>query len=132
MASGRRRILVVDDEPGLQRLVQRRAEAAGFEVLQAATGAEGLALAASENPDLILLDQHLPDANGVDLLSRLKADPRTTHIPVVAWSGSDAAESEVASLRAGAASYFEKTELRGLMARISELLRSAGTVQRPK
>jgi len=120
----KRRILVVDDEAGLQKLMRRHAERQGLEVLQAVTSAEGLAEAIAGKPDLILLDLHLPDGNGLELLSKLKTDPRTTSIPVVAWSGSDAAESESEVLSAGAAAYFDKTALEALMRKIVELLNS--------
>ena len=119
---GKRRILVVDDEAGLQKLVRRHAERQGLEVLEAVTSAQGLAEAIAGKPDLILLDLHLPDGDGIALLEKLKTDPRTANIPVVAWSGSDAEESEVEVLRAGATAYFDKSDLKPLMRRIAELL----------
>jgi DNA-binding response OmpR family regulator len=118
----KRRILVVEDESALQTLVRRRAERAGMDVIEAATSAQGFALATAEKPDLILLDLHLPDGSGVALITQLKTDPRTTSIPIVAWSGSDALESEAKVIRAGAAAYFEKTDVRLLISRIVELL----------
>jgi two-component system, cell cycle response regulator DivK len=120
-----RRILVVEDESSLRTLFRRRAERAGLHVLDAVSRAQGIALAALERPDLILLDLHLPDGSGLVLLQQLKADPRTSHIPVVAWSGSDAQESETAVLRAGAAAYFKKTDLKALVNRIVELTQRA-------
>jgi two-component system, cell cycle response regulator len=116
-----RRILVVEDESTLRALFRRRAEHAGLHVLEAATSAQGIALAAIERPDLILIDLHLPDGSGIELIERLKADPRTARIPVIGWSGSDAEESEADVVRAGAAAYFEKTNLKGLIIKIVEL-----------
>jgi two-component system, cell cycle response regulator len=116
-----RRILVVEDESTLRSLFRRRAERAGLHVIEAVTCAQGIALAAVERPDLILVDLHLPDGSGLELIEQVKADPRTARIPVVAWSGSDAEGSEAAVMRAGAAAYFEKRDLKGLVSRIVEL-----------
>ncbi len=113
---------MVDDEVGLQRLVRRRAEREGLEVAEAGTAAEGFVLATTTSPDLILLDLHLPDENGIKLLARLKADPRTLRIPVIAWSGSDAIEGELAAFKAGAAVYLDKSDLRNMMEKILEVL----------
>ncbi|HKY34466.1 MAG TPA: response regulator [Polyangiaceae bacterium] len=120
-----RRILVIEDVMELQRLFRRRAEREGLEVIAAFTCAEGLALASSVAPDLILVDLHLPDGDGLDLVRRLRADDRIAHAPVAVWSGSDATGSELDALRAGASAYFEKTDLKKMMKRILELL-SAG------
>jgi two-component system cell cycle response regulator DivK len=116
-----RRLLVVEDEVGLQKLVRRRAERDGWNVVQAFTSAEGLALAASCTPEVILIDLHLPDGNGVHLVSHLKADVRTAHIPVVVWSGSDVVEGETEALAAGAEGYFEKTNLKAILLMLDQL-----------
>lgn len=116
-----RRVLVVEDDSTLRTLFRRRAERAGLHVLEAVTSAQGSALAVVERPDLVLLDLRLPDGSGLQLIEQLKADARTTHIPVVAWSGNDAETSEAAVIRAGAAAYFEKRDLKGLVSRIVEL-----------
>lgn len=86
MGPTNRRILVVEDESTLRAPFRRRAERAGLHVVEAATSAQGIALAAAERPDLVLLDLHLPDGSGLVLIEQLKADPRTTRIPVVARS----------------------------------------------
>jgi two-component system, cell cycle response regulator len=115
------RILVIEDEPTLRALFRRRAERAGLHVLEAVTSIQGFVIAALETPDLILVDLHLPDGSGTGLIERLKADSRTAHIPVVAWSGSDVEEGERDVLRAGAIAYFEKGDLKSLVSRIVEL-----------
>lgn len=117
-----RRVLVVEDESTLRTLFRRRAERAGLHVLEAATSAQGIALAVLEMPDLMLIDLHLPDGSGIGLIAQLKADPRTTLIPMVAWSGSDVEEGEAGAMRAGAVAYFEKGNLKGLVSRILELM----------
>jgi CheY-like chemotaxis protein len=122
MGSINRRILVVEDEPTLRALVRRRAERAGLHVLEAATRAQGIALAILERPDLILLDLHLPDGSGTEVIEQLKANPLTARIPIVAWSGSDVEEGDAAAMRAGAIAYFEKGDLKGIVSRILALL----------
>jgi CheY-like chemotaxis protein len=118
-------ILVVEDEIGLQKIVGRRAEREGLDVLFAGTNEEGFALATASSPDCILLDLHLPDGPGIGLLARLKADERTSHIHVIVWSGSDVVEGDQDALRAGAIAYFEKTDARCVVAKIVELLDGA-------
>jgi CheY-like chemotaxis protein len=118
------RILVVEDDSTLRALFRRRAERAGLEVLEAVTSAHAVALAVAEKPDLVLLDLHLPDGSGVQLIEQLKADPRTNGIPLVAWSGSDPEGSEPEVMRAGAVAYFEKRDVKGLVLKIVELTQS--------
>jgi len=109
-------LLVIDDEPGLLRLVRRHAERHGIQVIDADTGQVGFEAALSRGPQLILLDLHLPDVHGLSLLRQLKADPRTAHIPVVAWSGADAIE--MASRAVGACAYFDKTNVKEVVEQI--------------
>src|SRR6185369_745546 len=80
------KILIVDDNPVVLFNVAHLLKAAGFEVREAVTGMEGLAKAASESPDLVLLDVLLPDLNGVELSRRIKSDPSTRNLFVVLLS----------------------------------------------
>src|SRR6188768_1070963 len=84
-----RRILFADDDPGVQRALKRLAEKNGFELVPVLAGADVYQVALELVPDLIVLDIHFPGADGRDVLSRLKADSRTSGIPVVVWSGRD-------------------------------------------
>ena len=102
--------------------MRRQAEAAGFEVYTADTGAAGLKLALSEKPDVILLDLGLPDVNGIDVVASLKRNPQTAPIPVLVWSGSDVSEGSAKAYEAGAIGYFDKIEIADLMAKLRELL----------
>lgn len=122
MPGRKRRLLVVDDEAGLQRLVKRQAEAAGFEVSTADTGAAGLQLARSEQPDVILLDLGLPDTSGIDVVTSLKRDPQTARIPILVWSGSDVSEGSAKAFEAGATGYFDKIEIAELMTELRAVL----------
>ena len=78
----RPRVLAVDDEEGIRKYIARALEPS-FKVLTAADGAEGLRQAAAEQPQLILLDIHLPGLDGLSVLARLKTSPQTSAIPVV-------------------------------------------------
>ena len=77
------KILIVDDVATNRIVLKVKLASAYYETIQAATAAEALALAQTERPDLILLDIELPDLSGIDVCARLKADPRTSNIPVV-------------------------------------------------
>ena len=70
-----RRILIVDDHPGFRASARRMLEAGGFEVVgEAEDGSAAMGAASALNPDLVLLDVQLPDANGIDLAARISAD----------------------------------------------------------
>jgi signal transduction histidine kinase/DNA-binding response OmpR family regulator/CHASE3 domain sensor protein len=81
-APGRRTALVIEDEPEFARILYGLAHDMDFRCLVALTAGEGLELAASENPDAILLDMRLPDRSGLSVLQQLKDNPSTRHIPV--------------------------------------------------
>ena len=77
------KILVVDDEPDLISTVEYRLKFADCQVITASNGQEGLERAASEKPDLILLDTNMPVMNGHEMLERLRADEALKSIPVI-------------------------------------------------
>jgi two-component system, cell cycle response regulator DivK len=79
-------VLIVDDNEKNQKLARDVLRAAGFQTLEATTGAEGVALAAEHLPDLVLMDLRLPDMDGTDAAQRLGAEARTASIPIVALS----------------------------------------------
>jgi CheY-like chemotaxis protein len=101
--------LYIEDNPSnlrlVERLVKRRPDVT---LLTATRGADGLELARAETPDLVLLDLDLPDISGADVLTSLRADPRTASIPVVVVSA-DATPAQIERLRAlGANDYVTK------------------------
>jgi two-component system, cell cycle response regulator DivK len=79
-------VLIVDDNEKNRKLAAAVLSAAGFETLEAGTGAEGLALATERLPDVILMDLRLPDMDGSEAARTLEDDERTARIPVVAMS----------------------------------------------
>jgi CheY-like chemotaxis protein len=117
-----RRLLFADDDPSIQRALKRVAEKNGFELVPVLVGSDVYEAAVVQAPDLIVLDIHFPDADGRDVLSRLKADPRTRAIPVVVWSGRDPQSDRRTALDLGAEDYVEKRDASTLMPKIERVL----------
>ena len=112
-------ILVMDDSPIVLRLIETILTRADHRVLTSETGEEGLALAATCLPDLILLDALMPGMNGFQVCARLKADPRTQDIPVLFVTALRGEADEVAALNAGAIDFIPKPILPAtLLARV--------------
>jgi len=119
------RILVIDDEPQIHRFLGPALEAAGYAVERAETATEGLRLAASRAPDLVLLDLGLPDLDGQEVLARLRG---FSPVPVIVLSARDREADKIAALDSGADDYVEKPFSVGeLMARIRTALRHRRT-----
>jgi two-component system, cell cycle response regulator DivK len=78
------RVLIVEDNGKNMKLFRDVLQATGFETLEATTGRQAIELAAGHAPDLVLMDIRLPDIDGMEALSRLRADERTASIPVLA------------------------------------------------
>ncbi len=121
-------ILIVDDLATNRIILKVKLNAACHDTLQAATGAEALALARSAQPKLILLDMILPDISGIEVCRRLRANPETQHIPVVIITASGDRASRLRALEAGADEFLTKplNEVI-LLARIRSLLRARET-----
>lgn len=105
------KILLVDDDKDLSTVFETALKKSNFEVVLAATGEEGLAKAKSESPDLILLDQILPDLKGNEVLKKLKEDPQTQNLPVVLLSNFGQNELIQEALGQGAADYILKYQI---------------------
>jgi len=118
------RILVVDDDPNVQRLLTYTLKQEGYEVSVATDGAEALKRWNSEHPDLMLLDVMLPKLDGYQVAARIRADEGSTaHLPIIMLTAEADVEQKVRGLRAGADDYqikpFHPAEL---LARIKSLL----------
>jgi two-component system phosphate regulon response regulator PhoB len=117
-------ILVVDDEPDLLDLVAHHLEAAGFDVVKASRGLEGLEAAARTRPDAILLDLMLPDILGTEVLKRLRRNPATAGVPVVFLTARGEEMDRVVGFELGADDYVVKPfSPRELVLRVQALLR---------
>jgi len=119
------KILVVDDNPVVLLGMTHLLESAGFEVLEAATGTEGLRLAREGTPDLVLLDVMLPDSNGIELCREIKTRPESNRTFVVLLSSTEtSSDQQVTGLEAGADGYIGRPiENRELLARVQAMLR---------
>jgi two-component system KDP operon response regulator KdpE len=114
-------ILVIDDEPQILRALKTILVAKQFHVSAAASGEEGLALAASAQPDLIILDMSLPDMEGIEVCKRLR---EWTTTPIIILSVRDGERDKVAALDAGADDYLTKPfGIEELLARVRVALR---------
>ena len=82
------RILVVDDTPANVKLLVDLLGAKGYAVLEAVNGLDGVRLALAHQPDLVLMDIQLPDINGIEAFGRIRANPATASVPVVAFTAS--------------------------------------------
>jgi two-component system cell cycle response regulator len=102
------RILVVDDIEANVRLLEAKLSAEYYEVLTANDGPTALAIAASEKPDIVLLDVMMPGMDGFQVCRRLKDDPETRHVPVVLVTALDGRADRIAGLEAGADEFLTK------------------------
>ncbi len=127
MAAKKRRILVIEDEEEYRKLERRVLEKAGYEMLEAATGAEGLALFDAHEPDLILLDVVLPDMLGFDVRRKMKPKPGRRMPPVLFCTVRSAAASLAEGVSLGSADYVLKPfDPADLLTRVADALDNAG------
>lgn len=89
MADRRRCIVLVEDDPSVQKMTVVRLEHEGFDVVVASDGEEALAVIAAQIPDLVLLDIQLPKLNGFDVCARLRQDPQTATLPIIVFTAFD-------------------------------------------
>jgi two-component system KDP operon response regulator KdpE len=109
-------VLVVDDEPQMRRFLRPALEGQGYRVIEATTAREALSLASSHNPDCVLLDLGLPDADGLEVTQRLR---EWSAVPIIVVSARGQEVDKVAALDAGADDYLTKPFGTGeLMARL--------------
>jgi two-component system OmpR family response regulator len=121
-ASPTLRVLVVDDELNIAELIATALRYEGFEITTAADGAAALAAVRARLPDLVVLDVMLPDLDGFEIQSRLRADGLT--VPVLFLTARDAVEDRVRGLTLGADDYMTKPfSLAELVARVHAILR---------
>jgi two-component system cell cycle response regulator DivK len=102
------RILVVEDNERNLKLVRDVLQYAGYDVIAASSGEQGVALARERLPDLVLMDLQLPEMDGTEALRRLRNDPLTRAIPVVAVTAFAMKDDRERALNAGFDSYIEK------------------------
>jgi two-component system KDP operon response regulator KdpE len=120
-------ILVIEDEPQMRRFLRGSLATEGCKLIEASTGAEGLAAASSHPPDVILLDLGLPDIDGLEVTRRLR---EWTTVPIIVLSARGLEQDKVGALDAGADDYLTKPfSLPELMARIRVAQRHAARAE---
>ncbi|MGF7160618.1 two-component system KDP operon response regulator KdpE [Rhodoligotrophos appendicifer] len=116
------RILLVEDDPGIRKFLRVALEAQGFSLEEAATGRDGVAKAATVQPDLVVLDLGLPDMDGKQVIARIR---EWSQVPILILSVRQSEDEKVAALDAGANDYVVKPfGISEMMARVRALLRS--------
>jgi two-component system cell cycle response regulator DivK len=125
------KVLLVEDNEMNRDMLSRRLQRKGFEVVMAMDGAEGVAMAQSENPDLILMDMSLPVMSGWDATRSLKSDPGTRAIPVIALTAHAMESDRQKAKEAGCDDYDTKPiNLPVLLKKIDDLLQTRSAESR--
>lgn len=120
------KILLVEDNEMNRDMLSRRLQRKGYDVVMAVDGEEGVAMASTQSPDLILMDMSLPVLNGWDATRRIKADSALAGIPVIALTAHAMASDREQALAAGCDAYETKPiDLPLLLEKIESLLRRA-------
>ena len=118
-----RRILVVEDQEDNRRIVRDLLTPSGYEVVEAVTGEEGVAMAGTHRPDLILMDIQLPGLDGYEATRRIKANPALRSIPLIVVTSYALSGDDAKAFEAGCDAYVTKPFVpRQLLAKIREYL----------
>jgi two-component system cell cycle response regulator DivK len=118
-----KRILAIEDHEENRRLLRDLLTSVGYELIEAITGEEGVAIAEAQLPDLILMDIQLPGIDGYEVTRRIKANPALRHIPVIAVTSYALSGDDVKALEAGCDAYVTKPfDPAELLAKIGEFL----------
>jgi CheY-like chemotaxis protein len=122
------KILLVEDNDMNRDMLSRRLVREGYDVVAGEDGAEAVAKAARERPDIILMDLGLPVMDGWEATRAIKADPETASIPVIALTAHTTASDRKMAFEAGCDDYDTKPiEMARLLGKIEQLLRGAGS-----
>jgi len=127
------KILVVDDEPNVLRMVSYTLQIEGYEVVVAQNGVEALSKIQTQTPDLIILDVMMPDMSGVEVCEKLRKQPDTMDVPIIMFSALSQVSDKVKCLEAGADEYLIKPITpEELVARVKALLGRYRQLRHPK
>lgn len=125
MSTGKKVVLLTDDDPLIIRMYQRKLSSDGYKVNTAFNGEEALIQVGKEKPDLILLDIMMPKMNGVETLKELKGDSKTKEIPIIILTNlGDKEKDRENAKKLGALDYLVKSEidLRELSEKVREVI----------
>ena len=118
-----KRILVIEDEPNILKLVKFILESEGYQVIEAYVGTEGIEKARSMMPDLIVLDVMMPNMDGFEVAKRLTTEEETKHIPILMLSSKAQFEDKMKGIDSGATDYITKPfEKEDLLEKVKECL----------
>jgi len=118
------KILIIEDEKDIIKMLDYNLKKEGFKALSANNGEDGLDMARKENPDLVLLDLMLPGMDGLDVCKAIKNDAKTAHIPIIILTAKAQEADKIVGLELGADDYVTKPfSPRELIARIKAVLR---------
>jgi two-component system cell cycle response regulator DivK len=130
VAKGSKKILLVEDNNEVRELLALFMTRLGYTVLEAATGLEAIDLASTVQPNLIMMDLHLPAMNGAEATACLKTNPSTRHIPVLVVTASAAGIDTRRALDAGAAEILHKPVDVTMLSNVLRRYLSARTIKR--
>ncbi|MBI3361263.1 MAG: response regulator [Chloroflexi bacterium] len=124
------KILIVDDDLDTLKLIGLMLQRQGYEIAAANNGTQGLAKAAAEKPNLILLDLMMPDMDGYEVTRRLRANPELAHIPIIMFTAKTLVDDKVQGFEAGVDDYLTKpTHPAELASRVKALLQRAAAAR---
>jgi two-component system cell cycle response regulator DivK len=116
-------ILIIEDQEDNRRIIRDLLTNAGYEIIEAVTGEEGVSAAETHRPELILMDIQLPDFDGYEATRRIKAKPALRSIPIIAVTSYALSGDDVKAFEAGCDAYVSKPfSPRALLAKIREFL----------
>jgi DNA-binding response OmpR family regulator len=120
-----KKILFIEDDPGLQKALCEALKDAGHEVISALDGEEGLRIAQRDIPDLVLLDLILPKKDGFEVLREIRGDSRTASVPVIVLTNLEGSSEVQKALEHGATAYLVKTnyQLSEVIEKVREVLK---------
>jgi two-component system, cell cycle response regulator DivK len=118
-----KRVLVIEDTEDNRQIIRDLLSSVGYELIEAADGAEGVAMAQSQRPDLILMDIQLPEMDGYEATRRIRAIPELARVPIIAVTSYALSGDEAKTRAAGCDGYVAKPfSPRQLLAKIREFL----------
>lgn len=127
------RILIIDDEEDIREILSYNLQKEGYQVFQASTGREGIDLAISNKPDLVLLDVMMPEMDGIEVCQTLRENPKTKDVSICFLTARNEDYSQIAGLDAGADDYVSKpVKPKVLSSRIKAILRRRNNVASSK
>lgn len=127
------KILIVDDEPNLLRMLGYAFHKEGYEVIVGQNGVEGLHKSLHEKPDLVILDVMMPDMDGLEVCRRIRSNLETKNLPIIMLSARSQVSDKIEGLQAGADEYVTKpVEMTEMIARVQALLARTRRLQETK